>query len=243
MKRLYLVGLGPGDAAMMTAEACAALDDSAAVAGYPLYLDLLGDRIAGKERLTTPMRGELERCRMALAKADEGTTTAMVCSGDAGIYGMAGLVLELASEWPEVQIVSVPGITAAISGAAVLGAPLMNDFAVISLSDLLTPWPMIERRLEGVGLADLVVALYNPSSHKRKDHLSRACDILLKHRGPGCVCGLVRNIGRDGRASEILSLAELRDTEVDMFTTVFIGNSQTVELGGRMVTRRGYAHD
>jgi len=243
MKRLYLVGIGPGDEQMMTPQAALAIADSQAVAGYPLYLDLLGEAIAGKERLTTPMRGEVKRCRMALAKADSNVTTALVCSGDAGVYGLAGLVLELAGEWPEVEVVNVPGITAAISGAAVLGAPLVNDFAVISLSDLLTPWEIIQRRLEGVGLADMAVALYNPSSHKRSGHLAKACDILLAHRSPKCVCGLVRNIGRDGLSSRVLTLAELRDTEVDMFTTVFIGNSQTVEISGRMVTRRGYKHD
>ena len=164
----------------------------------------------------------------------------MICSGDAGIYGMAGLIYEMSADYPDVEVEVIPGITAAVSGAAVLGAPLMNDFCVISLSDLMTPWEIIEKRLEGAGLGDFVVALYNPMSHKRRDHLKKACDILLKYRDGDTVCGWVQNIGREGCNSKILTLQELRTEEVDMFTTVFVGNSRTQLRSGRMVTPRGY---
>lgn len=243
MGLLYVVGLGPGKIEGMTLEAKQALDASSVICGYTVYVDLLRETYPDKEYLTTPMRREVERCNMALEAAASGATVAMVCSGDAGIYGMSGLIYELSSDYPEVEIVVVPGITAAISGAAVLGAPLMNDFCVISLSDLMTPWDVIEQRLHGAGAGDFAVALYNPMSHKRVDHLAKACDILLQYRSPDTVCGWVKNIGRDQQASTLLTLAELRDATVDMFTTVFIGNSQTRDLRGHMVTARGYQAD
>jgi precorrin-3B C17-methyltransferase len=186
------------------------------------------------------MRKEVERCRMALEEAVAGRKVAMVCSGDPGVYGMAGLIYELAHEYPPVDIEVIPGVSASNGGAAVLGAPLMHDYCVISLSDLLTPWEKIEKRLIAAAEADFVISLYNPSSHKRPDYLQKACDILLTHKDGATVCGTVRNIGREGEEASVMTLAELRDTPVDMFTTVFIGNSQTVELDGRMVTPRGY---
>ena len=164
----------------------------------------------------------------------------MICSGDAGVYGMAGPILQMAEDFPEVEIEIIPGVTAALAGAAVLGAPLMHDFAVISLSDLLTPWPVIEKRLDCAGAGDFVLCLYNPMSKKRRDHLRRACDILLKHRSGDTVCGWVKNIGREGQEHRLLTLAELREEQVDMFTTVFIGSQSTREISGRMVTPRGY---
>ena len=164
----------------------------------------------------------------------------MVCSGDAGVYGMAGLMYQIGQEYPNVEIEVVPGVTAALSGGAVLGAPLMHDFAVISLSDLLTPWEKIEKRLLMAAKADLVICLYNPSSRKRADYLQRACELMMQHKAPETVCGIVRNIGRDGESAEIMSLAELRNKKVDMFTTVYIGNQETIELNGKMVTPRGY---
>ena len=153
---------------------------------------------------------------------------------------MAGLICEVGKDYPDVGIEIVPGITAASGGAAVLGAPLMHDFAVISLSDLLTPWEKIERRVRAAAEADFVICIYNPASKKRADYLKKACEMILEFRRPETVCGIVRNIGRDGETYEILSLEQLRDTQVDMFTTVFIGNSNTMELNGRMVTPRGY---
>lgn len=237
---LSVVGLGPGGALDMTRRAYEVLCACDVVVGYTVYVDLLRGEFPDKEVLTTPMRKEVERCRLALERAAAGERVAMVCSGDPGVYGMAGLIFELAGEFPGVAIDVVPGVSASNGGASVLGAPLMHDYAVISLSDLLTPWELIERRLEAAAEADFCISLYNPSSHKRPDYLKRACDILLRHKSPDIVCGTVRNIGREGEEMRVMTLGELRDTPVDMFTCVFIGNAQTREIGGRMVTPRGY---
>lgn len=239
MRKLYVVGLGPGSAEGMTRAAHEALCQSDLICGYTKYIELVQQHYPDKAYLSTGMCSEIDRCRMALSEAAD-KTVSMVCSGDAGVYGMAGLIYELSHEAPGVVIEIVPGVTAAQSGGAVLGAPLMQDYAVISLSDLLVSWETIEKRLGGAGLGDFVVVLYNPSSHKRKDHLKRACDILLQYRSAETVCGIVKNIGRDGEVSEILSLGQLRDTDVDMFTTVFIGSSTTCIVAGKMVTPRGY---
>lgn len=238
--KVYIVGLGPGGREDMTGRALAALEASDVIAGYDVYIDLIRGRFAGKRFLSTPMRKEADRCRLALEEAVKGQTVSMVCSGDAGVYGMAGLMYEVAQSFEPVEIEVVAGITAACSGAAVLGAPLIHDFAVISLSDLLTPWEKIERRLDAAGIADFCICLYNPSSKKRHDYLLKACDILLRSRSPQTTAGIVRNIGREGQSAQLMTLAELRNTQVDMFTTVFIGNSQTREIGGKMVTPRGY---
>ena len=234
-----MIGIGPGAPEQMTERAMNALRDVDVIAGYGVYVDLVKPLFPEKEYLVTPMRKEVDRCRMAIDAAKEGRTVAMISSGDAGVYGMAGLCLELAAD-TDVEVEVIPGVTAALSGGAVLGAPLTHDFAVISLSDLLTPWDKIEKRLELAGEADLCIALYNPSSHRRSDYLQKACDILLRHVKPETVCGTVRNIGREGEAYEVMTLAELRDYKADMFTTVFIGNSQTRAVNGRMVTPRGY---
>lgn len=239
--RLYVVGIGPGDAQNMTEQARAALEQAELICGYTAYVALVRPLLPQKQYLETGMRGEVERCKLAL-KAAEQQTVALVCSGDAGIYGLAGLVLELAGEKPTVEIEIVAGVTAAASGAALLGAPLTQDFAVISLSDLLVPWSLIEKRLSGAAAGDFVTVLYNPGSHQRVEHLQKACDILLAARGSETICGLVRNIGREGQQSRLLTLKELRDTPVDMFTTVFIGNSATRLINGKMVTSRGYEH-
>ncbi len=240
MSKIYVTGLGPGAADQMTIRARNVLEHCPVIIGYTVYIDLIRDEFPDKTYLSTPMRKEADRCRMAFAEAEKGQDVAMVCSGDAGIYGMAGLICEIGRDYPEIGIEIVPGITAASGGAAVLGAPLMHDFAVISLSDLLTPWEKIERRLDAAAAADFVICLYNPSSRKRADYLERACEIVLKHKKGDTICGIVRNIGREGESCEILSLEQLREKKVDMFTTVFIGNSATMELNGRMVTPRGY---
>lgn len=240
MSKIYVTGLGPGAADDMTLRAKKVLERCSVIIGYTVYIDLIRDEFPGKTFLSTPMRKESERCRMAFEEAQKGQDVAMVCSGDAGIYGMAGLICEIGRDYPQVGIEIVPGITAASGGAAVLGAPLMHDFAVISLSDLLTPWEKIERRLRAAAEADFVICIYNPSSRKRADYLERACGIIMESRTPDTVCGIVRNIGRAGEAYEILSLEKLKNTKTDMFTTVFIGNSGTMELNGRMVTPRGY---
>jgi precorrin-3B C17-methyltransferase len=240
LAKVYVVGIGPGSYENMTQRAQQALAECDVIVGYTVYIDLVKEHFPGKQMLTTPMRKEVERCRLAFEEAQKGQTVAMICSGDAGIYGMTGVMQELLAEYPGVELENVPGISAVISGAAILGAPLMHDFAVISLSDLLTPWEKIEKRLECAAAADFVICLYNPSSHKRKDYLQRACDIVLRHAAPETVCGIAKNIGREGEDIEVLTLSALRDTPVDMFSTVFIGNSQTRNIGGKMVTPRGY---
>lgn len=240
MKKLWIIGLGPGGGEDLTGKARKALAESDVIVGYTVYIDLIREEFGHKELLTTPMRKEQERCEMALALADTGKTVAMVCSGDPGVYGMAGLCYELSDQWPEVELSVLPGITAACGGAAVLGAPLMHDFCLISLSDLMTPWEKIEKRLRAAAEADFVLCIYNPSSHKRKDYLARACAILLEAKSPDTPCGYVREIGRDGEAATVLPLGQLRDAQVDMFTTVFVGNSQTKVINGKLVTPRGY---
>lgn len=239
MNKLFLVGIGPGSADGMTQAAKAALEQSEVLCGYTVYLDLVRQQYPDKETYTTPMTRELERCRWAIDRAAEGKTVAMLCSGDAGVYGMAGPVLELA-EGKNIEIEVVPGVTAALSGAAILGAPLMHDFCVISLSDLLTPWEVIERRLRCAAAGDFSIALYNPRSKKRPDHLRRACEILLEEKSPDTVCGWVKNIGRPGQCHGLATLKDLGSLELDMFTTVFIGASTTKNVNGRMVTPRGY---
>ena len=240
MKKLFVVGLGPGNASQMTAQARAALEEAQVLCGYTVYTDLAAPLCPGKPVLTTPMRREIDRCRMALERAASGETVAMVCSGDAGVYGMACLVYQLAEEYPPVEIEIVPGVTAALSGAAVLGAPLSHDFCVISLSDLLTPWDLIERRHRAAAQAEFCIALYNTASRRRADYLRRACAVLLEWKAPQTVCGWVRNIGREGQESRLLSLAALQEEQLDMFCTAFVGNGQTQALRGKMVTPRGY---
>lgn len=240
MNMIYVVGIGPGKESAMTAEARQAMDSSDVIIGYSKYVELVKPYYSEKEFLDTGMRKETDRCRMAFEQADAGKTVALVCSGDAGIYGMAGLIYELSPSWPDTEIVVVPGITAAISGGACLGAPIGHDFAVISLSDLLTPWDLIEKRLKYAAMGDFNIALYNPSSHKRHDYLQKACDILLTVHSGDLICGYVQNIGREGERAVVLTLSELRDTQVDMFTTVFIGSTRTRVINGKMVTPRGY---
>ena len=240
MNKVYVIGMGPGAYEQMTLKAVRTLEKCDVIVGYTVYIELLKEYFPDKRYLTTSMRQEAARCRMAFEEAAKGAVTAMVCSGDAGIYGMAGLMYEIGEEYPEVAIEVIPGVTAALGGSAVLGAAVGHDVSLISLSDLLTPWETIEKRLHAAGMADFVICLYNPSSKKRADYLQKACDILLQYRDVGNICGYVKNIGREGESYRILSLKELRDTKVDMFTTVFIGNSRTMELNGRMVTPRGY---
>lgn len=240
MNKLFVVGIGPGGAQYMTREARSALEQAELICGYGVYTDLVAPLCPQTPVYSTPMTREVDRCREALEKAAQGVTVALVCSGDAGVYGMASLVLELGESYPTVEIEVAAGVTAAMSGGAVLGAPLSHDFAVISLSDLLTPWATIEKRLDAAGMGDFCVALYNPSSKKRGEYLGYACDILLRHKAPETVCGWVRNIGREGQESRVLTLAELRDEKLDMFCTAFVGNGSTRNIGGRMVTPRGY---
>lgn len=238
--KIYVIGLGPGFYENLTIKADRALRDCDVVIGYSVYVDLVKEYYPEKEFLQTAMTKEVERCKMAFEEAEKGKHVAMVCSGDAGVYGMAGLMYQVGEAYPQISIEIIPGITAALGGAALLGAPLTHDFAVISLSDLLTPMEQITERLLDAAKGDFCICLYNPSSKKRYDYLEKACDILLEYRQEGTVCGIVKNIARKGEEVKILTLKELRDTKVDMFTTIFIGNSQTKVISGKMVTPRGY---
>ena len=245
---LFVVGIGPGNPEGMTGQAAAALENSDTIIGYSVYNDLVKPYYPDKRYLTTPMTGEEARCKMAIEEVKAGHTVALICSGDPGVYGMAGLVLELAGNEKEddrscgmdIDIEIISGVTAALSGAALLGAPLVHDFAVISLSDRLTPWEKIEKRLRAAAVADLCIVLYNPSSKGRKEHLHRAAQILAEHMPQSRICGIADRIGREGEKTRVMTLGELADAETDMFSTVFIGNSSTKRLGNRMVTPRGY---
>lgn len=240
MRKIFIVGIGPGSYEQMTIQAARTLEGCDTIVGYPVYVDLIKPHFPDKVFLSTPMTQEVQRCKMCFEEAKQGKTVAMICGGDAGVYGMAGLMYEVGRDYPDIGLETVCGVTAAVSGAAVLGAPLIQDFAVISLSDLLTPWETIEKRILAAAQADMVICLYNPSSRRRHDFLKRACDLVLRFASEETVCGVAKNIGRDGEACCLYSLKELREVGVDMFTTVFIGNSQTVVLDGKMVTRRGY---
>lgn len=240
---LYVVGMGPGEKKQMTGQALEVMEQCQVIAGYTVYVDLVRGLFPHKEFLTTAMTREEERCRKAFDCCMEGKNTAMICSGDAGVYGMAGLILELAEQYPGVSVRTVPGITAACAGAAVLGAPLMHDFAVISLSDRLTPLEVIWNRVEAAAQADFVICLYNPASKGRPDYFRQACSRILKYRPGHTVCGLAVNIGREGEGMEVLALEDLKERRVDMFTTVYIGNSHTRQIGPYMVTPRGYRYE
>ena len=240
MSTIFVVGIGPGAYEKMTIEAADALRNCDVIIGYTVYVDLVKEHFPGKEFLTTPMKKEVDRCVMAFEEAKKGKVVSMICSGDAGVYGMSGLMYEVGVNYPEVELEIIPGVTAATGGAAVLGAPLIHDFCLISLRDLLTPWEKIEARLLAAAEADFVVCLYNPSSRKRSDYLQKACDLMMQYKSPETVCGIVSYIGRDGEHYEVMDLKTLRDTKVDMFTTVWVGNSQTKEINGKMVTPRGY---
>ncbi|MBQ0059471.1 MAG: precorrin-3B C(17)-methyltransferase [Lachnospiraceae bacterium] len=242
MGQIDIIGIGPGAYDMMTLRAIKALEAADIIIGYHVYTELLKPHFPNKNFLTTPMRKEEERCKMAVEEACKDQRVAFVCSGDAGVFGMAGLIYEFASGHDLVLDV-IPGITAATSGAAVLGAPLIPDFAVISLSDWLTPWEAITKRLHNCAEAGMSIVLYNPSSNKRPDYLQKACDILLEVLPEETICGTAMNIGREGECGNIYTLKELRDTKVDMFTTVFIGNTTTKVVDGKMVTPRGYGYE
>lgn len=216
------------------------MEEAEAIVGYRTYLDLIPGFLTGKKVVESGMTQEIHRCREALALARSGLEVAVVSGGDPGVYGMAGLILELLEEGEEVFVEIIPGITAATAAAAVLGAPLMNDFAVISLSDLLTPWEVIEGRLRAAARGDFVVALYNPRSKNRTRPIERAREIFLECRGVATPVGIVRNARREGEQTAITTLGKMLDHPIDMLTTVIIGNSQTSVRGGFMVTPRGY---
>lgn len=240
MGKLYIVGLGPGGAGDITPRAEAALRESRVIIGYTGYIDLIRDRFPDKEFLASGMTTEVSRCRLAVDRVLEGQTAAMVCSGDAGVYGMASLLLQICAPYPRMEIEIIPGVTAATAGAALLGAPLANDFAAVSLSTALTPWETIEKRLRAAAAGDFVLCLYNPASRKRPDTLRRAAEILLETLSPQTPCGLAQNVSREGERSWLCTLGDLPGQRADMFTTVIVGNSRTRVINGRLVTPRGY---
>lgn len=238
---LYVIGLGPGKKELMSQEALEALEKSEIIVGYATYMRLIQDLLEGKEKVSTGMRKEVDRCQKAIDLALEtGKTVAVVSSGDAGVYGMAGLILELLDEDSDLEVRVIPGIIASLGAAALLGAPLMNDFCHISLSDLMTPWEMIERRLKAAADGDFVVCLYNPRSKGRPDHLARALSILESGKAGATIVGIGKDVGRKEEEMIVTRLDEVDETLVDMTSIVIVGNKETYVKNGRMITPRGY---
>ncbi len=237
---IYVVGIGPGGIDEITPKALKALNDCEIISGYSRYIELIRSHFPGKIFMSYSMREELKRCHDALALSRENKNVALISSGDSGVYGMAGLMLEVASgSDEEIQIIS--GITAANSCASILGAPLMNDYANISLSDLLTDWSIIERRLICACEGDFVICIYNPASKHRPDNFTRACEILIHHgKSESTIAGYVRNVGREGEIRKVTTLGEIKNEDIDMLCTVIIGNSKTYVSNGKMITPRGY---
>lgn len=236
-----MVGVGPGGPVDRTLRAVEAIRQAEIIVTYDGYAELVADLTVGKEIITTGMTREVERCRLALQKAAAGKTVALVCSGDAGVYGLAALAMELAeAERFDVPIEVVPGVTAALSAAALVGAPLTLDFAVVSLSDLLVPWAAIRRRLEAVAAAGMVVVLYNPASKTRREGLREAVGILLAHLPPQTPAAVATNVGRTGESATVCTLATLLDQAIDMRSVVIVGNRSSRIVAGKFITPRGY---
>jgi precorrin-3B C17-methyltransferase len=238
-----IVGLGPGARETMTAQAQEAIAGADVVIGYSGYFVGLEDLVEGKETIDLPLTQETRRAELAVEHAAGGRSVCVISSGDPGVYGMASLVLEMAEKLPpenRPELVVVPGISAVNACASLLGAPIAHDFAVISLSDLLTPWPKIERRLAAVAEADFVIALYNPRSQRRAWQYPRAQEIIAEHRSGETPVGIVRSAYRPDQHVELTSVARMAQAEVDMFSTVIVGNSQTRRFDRTLVTPRGY---
>lgn len=239
--KLTVVSTGPGNVEYLVPEAIKAIKTADIIIGYKTYVDLILELTSGKEIIVNGMRSEVERCRTAIEKGRSGSTVCLISGGDAGVYGLSGLILELLTDDEAANLTVIPGITSATASAALLGAPLIHDFAVISLSDLLTEKSLIEKRLEAAAEADFVTVIYNPKSMKRVDLFIKTAEIFLKHRNPATPVGLVRNAYRNEQTVKITTLAQLsREIQVDMRTTLIIGNSATFVKGERMVTPRGY---
>ncbi|MCX7711183.1 MAG: precorrin-3B C(17)-methyltransferase [Clostridia bacterium] len=241
MAKIYVIGIGPGNMEDMTIRAKKAIENADTIVGYTSYIDLIQDFFPGKELISSGMTKEVDRCKLVLEKALEGKTVALISSGDSGIYGMAGIMLEVVdAAGIDVQVEVVPGITAASSAAAILGAPMMHDFAVISLSDLMTPWEMIYRRIDYAAQGDFVICFYNPKSKNRSEYIGIAREVLLKYRNENTPVGIVRNAGRQDETIITTTLKDMLEHEIDMFTVVIAGNSQTYVKNGKIITPRGY---
>lgn len=241
MSKLYVVGFGPGGYDHMTMKAVDVIENADIITGYTTYVEMLKAYFPTKTYLSTPMKKEVDRCRLAVEKTLEGNDVAMVSSGDSGIYGMAGIVLQVVDEMKaDIEVEVVPGVTAASAAAAVLGAPLMHDMAIISLSDLMTPLEQIMKRVECAAIGDFVVCLYNPKSKKRTDYVEQAAKIMMKYQSPDTPAGIVRHAGRAEESMTLTTLGQLKDAFIDMFSIVVIGNSKTYIKDGKMITPRGY---
>jgi precorrin-3B C17-methyltransferase len=238
--RLLVVGLGPGERTVMTGQALEALRQAEVVIGYDGYFTGIEDLVGGKECLALPLTQEAERAYVAVERLRQGCVVCVISSGDPGVYGMASLVLQCLGDERKEDVAIVPGVSAVNAAAALLGAPLGHDFAVVSLSDLLTPWEAIERRLRAAAEADFVLAILNPKSQRRDWQYGRAQEILAGYRPPQTPVGVVRNAYRPGQSVERTTVAHMAEACVDMFTTVIVGNSQTRQLGSVLVTPRGY---
>lgn len=236
--KIYIVGLGPGDRDHFSYRAVRVIEEADVVAGYGLYIDLVKDLTEGKEVISKGMKREIERANLAIEEARKGKNVAVISGGDPGVYGMAGIVLELIDDDIEVEV--VPGITAATAAAASLGAPLMHDFAIISLSDLLTPYDKIMKRISHCSAADMAIVIYNPKSRGRQKHIEDARQQMLEHKSPETPVGLVRNAKRGEEEIVITTLGAMLNEEIDMLTVVLIGNSETRIQNGKMITPRGY---
>lgn len=238
---IYVIGIGPGSRDLMTQEAIAAMEDAEVIVGYKTYIKLVEDFIKDKEVVQNGMRKEVDRCQDAIDIAKTGKKVAVISSGDAGIYGMAGLILELITKQNlDIPVKVVPGVTASIGAASVLGAPIMHDFCHISLSDLMTPWEVIEKRLRLAAEADFVICLYNPRSKGRSEHLAKAFKIMGEFKAGSTPVGIVKDVGRADQEKFICTFDTMDFERVDMTTMVIIGNKSTYIKDDLMITPRGY---
>ena len=240
MAKIYVVGIGPGKKGDMTFRAYDALEKSDVIIGYKTYIDLIKEYFPEKELISSPMKKEVDRCREVVEIAESGKTVSLISSGDAGIYGMAGIMLEIVPEGIETEI--IPGVTASNAAAATAGAPLMHDFATISLSDLLTDWDLIKKRVDLASQGDFVISLYNPKSKGRTTQIEDAAEIMLKYKSPETPVAIVRNAGREDEKVTAATLGTMLEHEIDMLTVIIIGNSKTFMKNGKIITPRGYKY-
>jgi precorrin-3B C17-methyltransferase len=239
--KLYVIGIGPGNNNLLTVRAKEALERCEIIVGYATYLNLIDDFFSGKEVVSSRMTQEVDRCQKAIEYAQNGKTTALISGGDPGVFGMAGPLLELvAKSGASVDVEIIPGISAAQAASAILGSPLMHDHCIISLSDRLTPWEIIQKRLHSAAQGDFVTVLYNPQSMGRPDYLRQTAELFLYYRTPQTPVGIVKNAARSGETKLFTTLELLGDTAVDMFSIVIVGNSKSYICDGYMITPRGY---
>ena len=237
--KIYVVGIGPGNMEDISVRAYKTLKNVDVIAGYITYIDLVKDEFKVKEFYVSGMKKEIDRCEKVLELAKEGKTVALISSGDAGIYGMAGIMIEVALG-SGIDVEVIPGITSSVAGASLVGAPLMHDQAIISLSDLLTDWEVITKRIDRASEGDFVISLYNPKSKGRTEQIVEAREIMLKHKAPSTPVALLRHVGREDENYTLTNLDEMLNYEIDMFTVVIVGNSKTYVKEGKMITPRGY---